>query len=115
MTAEATRVITLTQTARSENVFSQGWESHSSAVPLVLQTFVVRRSATLQRKVISVRMEHNSSQAVRDFPVRESQYGEFRVPSTPWRCSLGGDLIVGYAEERKEKKKTTTFGSDSQL
>lgn len=48
--------------------------------PLVLQTFVVRRSATLQRKVISVRMERTSSQVVRDFPVRESQYGEFSAP-----------------------------------
>lgn len=47
--------------------------------PLVLQTFVVRRSATLQRKVIAVRMEQSSSQAVRDFPVRESKYGEFLV------------------------------------
>lgn len=61
-------------------------------------------------------MEQNSSQAVRDFPVRESQYGEFRVPATSWRCFLGGDLIVGCAEERGEKKeKKTTFGSDLQL
>lgn len=62
-------------------------------------------------------MEQNSSQAVRDFPVRESQYGEFRLLSTSWRCLLGGDLIVGCAEERGEKKqkKKTTFGSDLQL
>ncbi|XP_071337690.1 ras and Rab interactor 2-like isoform X2 [Trachinotus anak] len=37
-------------------------------------TFVVRRSASMQRKVISLRMDQDSAVPVEDFPVRESQY-----------------------------------------
>ncbi|KAM7385042.1 hypothetical protein PAMP_001141 [Pampus punctatissimus] len=37
-------------------------------------TFVVRKSASLQRKVISLRMDKDSVVPVKDFPVRESQY-----------------------------------------
>ncbi|XP_056251707.1 ras and Rab interactor 2-like isoform X1 [Seriola aureovittata] len=52
--------------------------SHQDAM-LLLQNqeagmFVVRRSASLQRKVISLRMDQDSEEPVRDFPVRESQY-----------------------------------------
>ncbi|XP_046885019.1 ras and Rab interactor 2 isoform X1 [Hypomesus transpacificus] len=37
-------------------------------------TFLVRKSTTLQRKVISLRMDPDSETPVRDFPVKESQY-----------------------------------------
>lgn len=37
-------------------------------------TFVVRKSTSLQRKVISLRMDKDSVTPVKDFPVRESQY-----------------------------------------
>ncbi|XP_053189147.1 ras and Rab interactor 2-like [Scomber japonicus] len=37
-------------------------------------TFVVRKSTSLQRKVISLRMDKDSTVPVKDFPVRESQY-----------------------------------------
>lgn len=41
-----------------------------------LQTFVVRKSTSLQRKVISVRMDKDLALPVRDFPVKESQYSK---------------------------------------
>ncbi|CAN9500123.1 unnamed protein product [Ophioblennius macclurei] len=37
-------------------------------------TFLVRKSSSLQRKVISLRMDKDSTVPVKDFPVRESQY-----------------------------------------
>ncbi|KAG7512365.1 ras and Rab interactor 2-like [Solea senegalensis] len=37
-------------------------------------TFVVRKSASLQRKVISLRMDKDSAVPVKNFPVKESQY-----------------------------------------
>lgn len=41
-----------------------------------LQTFLVRKSLSLQRKVISVRMNKDSEIPVTDFPVKESQYSK---------------------------------------
>ncbi|XP_070834126.1 ras and Rab interactor 2-like [Chaetodon trifascialis] len=37
-------------------------------------TFIVRKSTSLQRKVISLRMDKDSAVPVKDFPVKESQY-----------------------------------------
>nr|XP_020475271.1 ras and Rab interactor 2-like isoform X2 [Monopterus albus] len=37
-------------------------------------TFIVRKSASLQRKVISLRMDKETAVFVKDFPVKESQY-----------------------------------------
>uniref|UniRef100_A0A8P4G6P2 Ras and Rab interactor 2 n=1 Tax=Dicentrarchus labrax TaxID=13489 RepID=A0A8P4G6P2_DICLA len=37
-------------------------------------TFVVRKSTSLQKKVISLRMDKNYTVPVKDFPVKESQY-----------------------------------------
>ncbi|XP_027129291.1 ras and Rab interactor 2 isoform X2 [Larimichthys crocea] len=37
-------------------------------------TFVVRKSSSLQKKVISLRMDKDSAVPVKDFPVKESQY-----------------------------------------
>ncbi|XP_056147675.1 ras and Rab interactor 2 [Lampris incognitus] len=37
-------------------------------------SFVVRKSASLQRKVISLRVDGDSASRVKDFPVKESQY-----------------------------------------
>lgn len=97
------------QTSDSATTRQEGnWKTFSDVgqthlLPFHLQTFVVRRSASLQKKVISVRMEQNSTPAVRDFPVRENQYGEFPVLCTSWRCFPGRDLFVGYAEERTTK------------
>lgn len=41
-----------------------------------LQTFVVRKSSSLQKKVISLRMDKDSAVPVKDFPVKESQYSK---------------------------------------
>lgn len=49
------------------------WLDVSSLGP---QTFVVRKSASLQRKVLSLRMDKDSAVPVEDFPVKESQYSE---------------------------------------
>lgn len=37
-------------------------------------TFVVRKSTSLQKKVISIRMDKDSTVSIKDFPVKESQY-----------------------------------------
>lgn len=44
-----------------------------------LQTFLVRKSTSLQKKVISVRMNKDSAVPVKDFPVKESQYCKWRL------------------------------------
>lgn len=42
-----------------------------------VQVFLVRKSAALQRKVLSVRVkEDQSGTAISHFPVRENQYSE---------------------------------------
>lgn len=41
---------------------------------LLMQTFLVRKSTSMQKKVISVRMDHNTELLVQDFPVRENKY-----------------------------------------
>ncbi|KAF7670402.1 hypothetical protein LDENG_00166910 [Lucifuga dentata] len=52
--------------------------SHQDATRLLQDqptgVFVVRKSASLQRKVISLRMDKDSTTPVKDFPVKESQY-----------------------------------------
>lgn len=41
-----------------------------------LQAFVVRKSTSLQRKVISLRMDKDSALPVKEFPVKESQFSK---------------------------------------
>lgn len=44
------------------------------------QVFLVRKSAALQRKVLSVRVrEDESGAAISHFPVRENQYSKYHV------------------------------------
>ncbi|CDR00415.1 unnamed protein product, partial [Oncorhynchus mykiss] len=49
-------------------------DSTSILEPQPTGTFLVRKSTTLQRKVISLRMHQDSETPVKDFPVKESQY-----------------------------------------
>lgn len=39
-----------------------------------MQMFVVRKSSSMQRKVISVRMDQDAALPVQDFPVRENKF-----------------------------------------
>lgn len=49
--------------------------------------FVVRKSASLQRKVISLRMDKDSAVPIKDFPVKESQYSKhLGTPSCLFFC-----------------------------
>lgn len=43
-----------------------------------MQTFLVRKSTSMQRKVISVRMDLNTAIPVQDFPVRENRFSMYR-------------------------------------
>ena len=42
------------------------------------QTFVVRKSSSLQRKVISLRLDSDSGPPIKDFLIKESQYSEYQ-------------------------------------
>lgn len=42
-----------------------------------MQTFLVRKSTSMQRKVISVRMDHHTALPVQDFPVRENKFSMY--------------------------------------
>nr|XP_023698011.1 ras and Rab interactor 2-like [Paramormyrops kingsleyae] len=53
--------------------------------------FLVRKSAKLKRKVISLRMDSFSDAVVRDFPVKETQYSEF-IYLFHWPCSLASHV-----------------------
>ncbi|AWP14473.1 putative ras and Rab interactor 2-like [Scophthalmus maximus] len=72
------RLSVLDRLVHTHAVWLQLSLSHGDAT-LVLQkqptgTFVVRKSASLQRKVLSLRMDKDSAVPVEDFPVKESQY-----------------------------------------
>ncbi|XP_040905445.1 ras and Rab interactor 2-like [Toxotes jaculatrix] len=72
------RLSILDRLVHTHSVWLQLCLSHQEAT-LLLQnqpagTFVVRKSASLQRKVISLRMDKDSAVPVKDFPVKESQY-----------------------------------------
>ena len=67
-------------------------ETCSHVFPLV-QVFLVTRSAALQRKVLSVRLEdEGSSPCIQDFPVKESQYSRSHPTLT---CSFVHQQVQG--------------------
>lgn len=51
-----------------------------------LQSFIVRKSASLQKKVISLRMDNDCAVPVKDFPVKESQYSKHLRTPTSFVC-----------------------------
>lgn len=71
------RLTVLDRLARTHAVWLQLGLSQQGALKILknqpLGSFVVRRSVSQQRKVISVRMDSDSA-PVKDFPVKESQY-----------------------------------------
>ncbi|XP_068455480.1 ras and Rab interactor 2 [Clinocottus analis] len=72
------RLSVLDRLVQTHAVWLQLGLSHQDATRLLqsqpARTFVVRKSSSLQRKVISVRMNQDSAVPVKDFPVKESQY-----------------------------------------
>lgn len=74
-----------------------------------LQAFLVRKSASLQKKVISVRMDQNWAEAIREFPVRENQYSEHQLISFLFTA------YVSNTESQVQTEPTGTKGSVNQL
>ncbi|XP_061693957.1 ras and Rab interactor 2 isoform X3 [Syngnathoides biaculeatus] len=72
------RLSVLDRLISTHSVWLQLDLSHQNAIKLLQNqttgTFVVRKSSTLQKKVISLRMDKNSPIPVKDFVVKESQY-----------------------------------------
>ncbi|KAM9344888.1 ras and Rab interactor 2-like [Symphorus nematophorus] len=72
------RLSVLDRLAHTHAVWLQLGLSHQDAARILQSqptgTFVVRKSSSLQRKVISLRMDKDSAVPVKDFPVKESQY-----------------------------------------
>ncbi|XP_054456551.1 ras and Rab interactor 2 [Anoplopoma fimbria] len=72
------RLSVLDRLVHTHAVWLQLGLSHQDAMRVLQSqptgTFVVRKSSSLQRKVISVRMNKDSVVPVKDFPVKESQY-----------------------------------------
>ncbi|XP_010890623.2 ras and Rab interactor 2 isoform X2 [Esox lucius] len=72
------RMSVLDRLVQTHTVWLQLGLSHAEATRILLPqptgTFLVRKSTTLQRKVISLRMSLDSETPVKDFPVTESQY-----------------------------------------
>ncbi|XP_071403270.1 ras and Rab interactor 2-like isoform X1 [Centroberyx affinis] len=72
------RMSVLDRLVQTHAVWLQLGHSHQDATRILQSqptgTFVVRKSTSLQRKVISLRMDKDSTTAVKDFPVKESQY-----------------------------------------
>ncbi|XP_063347838.1 ras and Rab interactor 2 [Pelmatolapia mariae] len=72
------RLSVLDRLVHTHTVWLQLGLSHKEAMHILQNepagTFVVRKSASLQKKVISLRMDKDSSVPVKDFPVKESQY-----------------------------------------
>uniref|UniRef100_A0A3Q4HUB6 Ras and Rab interactor 2a n=1 Tax=Neolamprologus brichardi TaxID=32507 RepID=A0A3Q4HUB6_NEOBR len=72
------RLSVLDRLVHTHTVWLQLGLSHEEAMHILQNepagTFVVRKSASLQKKVISLRMDKDSSVPVKDFPVKESQY-----------------------------------------
>ncbi|KAM8737959.1 ras and Rab interactor 2 isoform 1-T1 [Acanthopagrus schlegelii] len=72
------RLSVLDRVVHAHAVWLQLGLSHQDAT-LILQnqptgSFIVRKSTSLQKKVISLRMDKDSAVPVKDFPVKESQY-----------------------------------------
>ncbi|XP_029305269.1 ras and Rab interactor 2-like [Cottoperca gobio] len=72
------RLNVLDRLVHTHAVWLQLGLSHQDATNILQSqptgTFVVRKSTSLQRKVISLRMNEDSAVPVKDFPVKESQY-----------------------------------------
>ncbi|KAM6956550.1 ras and Rab interactor 2 [Aplochiton taeniatus] len=72
------RMSVLDRLAQTHAVWLQLGLSHADATRILQEqptgTFLVRKSLTLQRKVISLRMDKESETVIKDFPVKESQY-----------------------------------------
>uniref|UniRef100_A0A3Q3W163 Uncharacterized protein n=1 Tax=Mola mola TaxID=94237 RepID=A0A3Q3W163_MOLML len=72
------RLSVLDRLMHTHAVWLQLGISHQDATRLLQSQptgiFVVRKSTSLQRKVISLRMDKDSDLPVKDFPVKESQY-----------------------------------------
>ncbi|XP_034755189.1 ras and Rab interactor 2-like [Etheostoma cragini] len=72
------RLSVLDRLVQTHAVWLQLGLSHQDAIHILQSqptgTFVVRKSTSLQRKVISLRMDKESAVPVKDFPVKESQY-----------------------------------------
>ncbi|XP_042358059.1 ras and Rab interactor 2-like [Plectropomus leopardus] len=72
------RLSVLDRLVHTHAVWLQLGLSHQDATQILQSqptgTFVVRKSTSLQRKVISLRMNKDSAVPVKDFPVKESQY-----------------------------------------
>uniref|UniRef100_A0A3Q0RME9 Ras and Rab interactor 2 n=1 Tax=Amphilophus citrinellus TaxID=61819 RepID=A0A3Q0RME9_AMPCI len=72
------RLSMLDRLVHTHAVWLQLGLSHEEATHILQNqpagTFVVRKSTSLQKKVISLRMDKDSSISVKDFPVKESQY-----------------------------------------
>ncbi|XP_040034737.1 ras and Rab interactor 2 isoform X2 [Gasterosteus aculeatus] len=72
------RLSVLDRLVQTHGVWLQLGLSHQDATRVLQSrpdgTFLVRKSTSLQKKVISVRMNKDSAVPVKDFPVKESQY-----------------------------------------
>lgn len=72
------RLSVLDRLMHTHSVWLQLGLSHQDAAGILHSqpagSFLVRRSSRLQRKVISLRMEKDSAEPIRDFAVKESQY-----------------------------------------
>ncbi|KAM3842998.1 ras and Rab interactor 2-like [Diretmus argenteus] len=72
------RMSVLDRLVQTHAVWLQLGLSHQDAMRILQSqpsgTFLVRKSCSLQRKVISVRMDRDSAMPVNHFPVKESQY-----------------------------------------
>ncbi|KAK1905849.1 Rab interactor 2 [Dissostichus eleginoides] len=72
------RLTVLDRLVHTHAVWLQLGLSHQEATDILQSqpagSFVVRKSTSLQRKVISLRMNKDSAVTVKDFPVKESQY-----------------------------------------
>ncbi|XP_030012214.1 ras and Rab interactor 2 [Sphaeramia orbicularis] len=72
------RLSVLDRLVQTHAVWLQLGLSHMDAIQILQNqptgTFVVRKSISLQRKVISLRMDKDSAVPIKDFPVKESQY-----------------------------------------
>ncbi|XP_029926725.1 ras and Rab interactor 2 isoform X2 [Myripristis murdjan] len=72
------RMSVLDRLVQTHAVWLQLGLSHQDATRILqgqpAGTFLVRKSTSLQKKVISLRMDKDSAVPVKDFPVKESQY-----------------------------------------
>lgn len=72
------RLSVLDRLVQTHSVWLQLGLSHQDATRILKDqptgTFLVRKSTTLQRKVISLCMDKDSAVPIKDFPVKESQY-----------------------------------------